>query len=324
MNSVMPDVANSTVSQLPRCLQRVGLSRVAVPILMRRNSADAQLERTPARTSGFVSLDDAQARGIHMSRIYRILSAELPQHELTAEHISGILDKLLESHAGISHFAEVTVSYTHLTTMPALLSGLESWTEYPVVLRAQKFKGAQTQIDLALRVTYSSTCPCSAALSRQLNQKKFSQMFGAQGKVDAASILEWMGTEASVGGEPHAQRSFGDVVLRFKSPMNLPRIETLASHVENHLGTPVQGAVKREDEQEFARLNARNLMFSEDAARRLAESLESLPCDDFILNVKHFESLHPYDVEASASKGVEGGLNNGDLAAMSQLLDARP
>ena len=42
---------------------------------------------------------------------------------------------------------------------------------------------------------------------------------------------------------------------------------------EGALKTPVQSAVKREDEQAFARLNGRNLMFCEDAARRIAAVL---------------------------------------------------
>ena len=46
-------------------------------------------------------------------------------------------------------------------------------------------------------------------------------------------------------------------------------ITDLVDLVENSLKTPVQAAVKREDEQEFARLNGQNLMFCEDAARRL-------------------------------------------------------
>ena len=44
--------------------------------------------------------------------------------------------------------------------------------------------------------------------------------------------------------------------------------------IESSLKTPVQAAVKREDEQEFARLNGQNLMFCEDAARRLQHELD--------------------------------------------------
>ena len=73
--------------------------------------------------------------------------------------------------------------------------------------------------------------------------------------------------------------------------------------MEAALGTPVQSAVKREDEQEFARRNAQNLMFCEDAARRLkAKFMNNEKVTDFFFEVRHFESLHPHDVVAQVSK----------------------
>ena len=42
-------------------------------------------------------------------------------------------------------------------------------------------------------------------------------------------------------------------------------VTTLVDAVEETLATLVRTAVKHEDEQEFARLNAANLMFCEDA-----------------------------------------------------------
>ena len=51
----------------------------------------------------------------------------------------------------------------------------------------------------------------------------------------------------------------------------------LIDRVEQALGTPVQTVVKREDEQAFARLNGENLMFCEDAARRMAAALAADP-----------------------------------------------
>ena len=45
--------------------------------------------------------------------------------------------------------------------------------------------------------------------------------------------------------------------------------------VENVLQTPVQAAVKREDEQAFALRNGQNLMFCEDAARRIQRALDA-------------------------------------------------
>lgn len=323
MTTVMPDIAHSTLPQSPRRLERVGMTQVEIPLLVQRGGDPGSRDRIPALASGFVSLDDPSARGIHMSRLYKVLAQELPASPLSPEHLSGVLNRLLESHQGLSHSAEVVVSYTHLASMPALLSGLESWRHYPVVVRAQRQRGGAARADLAVQVTYSSTCPCSAALSRQLNQKRFAERFGQKGQVSAAEVSEWMGTEDSVGGEPHAQRSIATAVLRFEAPVNFPDIESLVSVLENRLGTPVQSAVKREDEQEFARLNARNLMFSEDAARRLAEALDNMSCSDFVVNVCHYESLHPYDVQASATKGVTGGLQSSDLLAMQEFFSGK-
>ena len=336
MAAVMPDVAHSTQPQSPRRLERVGMTRVDVPLLLR----DTQFPGAPlnpastlniphasplsvvqGQASGYVSLDDPGARGIHMSRIYGILATELPARPLNFEHFSTLLDKLLDSHQGISRRAEISVRYSHIAAMPALLSGREGWRRYPVYYRASKVFGGAAVLDFGIRVTYSSTCPCSAALARQLNQKRFVESFPAKEKVSVEQVALWMGEERSTGGEPHAQRSHGIVVLRFRTPLQLPAPEQIAAHLETTLGTPVQTAVKREDEQEFARLNARNLMFSEDAARKLAESLESFPCDDFLAHVTHFESLHPYDVQATATKGVAGGFSENDVESITMLVE---
>lgn len=68
----------------------------------------------------------------------------------------------------------------------------------------------------------------------------------------------------------------------------------LIARVEQALGTPVQTAVKRADEQAFAALNGRNLMFVEDAARRIQAALEGSYAQPRV-HVRHMESLHPHD-----------------------------
>ena len=75
---------------------------------------------------------------------------------------------------------------------------------------------------------------------------------------------------------------------------------SLVDEIEQALGTPVQTAVKRADEQAFAALNGQNLMFVEDAARRIqsAPGLAGLQPQVF---VRHIESLHPHDAVAWAS-----------------------
>ena len=91
-------------------------------------------------------------------------------------------------------------------------------------------------------------------------------------------------------------------------------LEELIVSIEQALGTAVQAAVKREDEQEFARLNGRNLMFCEDAARKMRSVLE---CDsrivDYKIEAKHVESLHPHNAVSILVKGVEGGFRASSL-----------
>jgi GTP cyclohydrolase I len=83
----------------------------------------------------------------------------------------------------------------------------------------------------------------------------------------------------------------------------------LTDRLEHALATPVQTAVKREDEQAFALANGQNLMFCEDAARRAFVALDSDPrLSDFLLHVSHLESLHPHDAQAWVCKGVSGGM----------------
>jgi len=82
----------------------------------------------------------------------------------------------------------------------------------------------------------------------------------------------------------------------------------LIDAIEGALKTPVQTAVKRVDEQAFALLNGRNLMFCEDAARRIQRALaQDERISDFRVRVSHHESLHPHDAVAIATAGVAGG-----------------
>ena len=60
---------------------------------------------------------------------------------------------------------------------------------------------------------------------------------------------------------PHSQRSTAEIV-GVADPADAPEPEALIDAVEAALGT-VQAAVKRVDEQAFARLNGANLMFCE-------------------------------------------------------------
>jgi GTP cyclohydrolase IB len=189
---------------------------------------------------------------------------------------------------------------------PALASDNSGWKTYPVAINASMEDGAFA-FELETEILYSSTCPCSAALARQLIQEQFVADFSPEQPLDHAAVLDWIGSESGIRATPHSQRSSARVRVRLASGFEFPIVD-LIDLIERALQTPVQTAVKREDEQAFALLNGQNLMFCEDAARRMQRALDGDErIVDFWLRAAHLESLHPHDAVAYATKGVDGG-----------------
>jgi len=176
------------------------------------------------------------------------------------------------------------------------------WRTYPVTIDASLGR-EHFEVTLSTDITYSSTCPASAALARQLIQERFAQDFAVDATLQHADVLAWLGSDQGIVATPHAQRSVAHVAARLADGAPLDVIG-LIDRVETALGTPVQTAVKREDEQAFALANGGNLMFCEDAARRIQRALQDDPrLARFELRVEHQESLHAHDAVAFASGG---------------------
>ena len=107
---------------------------------------------------------------------------------------------------------------------------------------------------------------------------------------------------------PHSQRSYAKIKVELEGCRTDFPIDNLIDQVEGALKTPVQAAVKREDEQEFARLNGANLMFCEDAARRIKTVLDDEEeYHDYWVRVDHVESLHPHNAVSIVTKGLNDG-----------------
>jgi GTP cyclohydrolase I len=173
--------------------------------------------------------------------------------------------------------------------------------------RAELIDGKIT-LELKIAVQYSSTCPCSAALARQLIQQQFTEDFGNSGKVAINEVVGWLGSEQGIIATPHSQRSDARILVQLRDGLDEFPITEIIDEVENTLKTPVQTAVKREDEQEFARLNGQNLMFIEDAGRKLKDVLtKDDRLTDFWVRVEHHESLHAHDAVGVFTKGVANG-----------------
>jgi len=234
-----------------------------------------------------------------MSRLY-LAAQHLVHQPLNVPAVLQVLDDCLSSHQELSDSATLTLRGEVPLKRPALVSPLNGWKGYPFELRARQ-DGRGVNIELQVEVGYSSTCPCSAALARQLIQQRFAWDFPDQ-QVDYSSVLDWLGSTQGIVATPHSQRSTATLQLRLAPGcVELP-VLALIDSAEHALGTPVQTAVKRADEQAFALANGQNLMFCEDAARRLHKALYQLPQVSALrLRVVHAESLHAHDAVAESS-----------------------
>jgi GTP cyclohydrolase IB len=289
MNALtLPDVA-AQITREPLPLDWVGMHGIATPVLI-----DGQ--RLSAIADAGVSLDDGDARGIHMSRLYLALET-LEGTELTPKLLHRILRLFLDSHEGLSRGASLSIHTALLLKRPALISPLAGWKRYSVSIEAH-LKNAVFHVELKIEVPYSSTCPCSAALARQLIQQQFVDDF-ANKKLEHAEILAWLGSANGIVATPHSQRSIATLFLRLDSDIDQLPLLAFINETEAALGTAVQTAVKRADEQAFALANGQNLMFCEDAARRLSTVLKHSPhLTAFEVRVVHAESLHAHDAVA--------------------------
>jgi GTP cyclohydrolase I len=288
----LPDIAvQSPTHEQP--LDWVGMQGIALPVNLAGQRINTQADVG-------VSLDDGNTRGIHMSRLYLGLQA-LEYKELSPPALQDLLAGFLDSHQGLSRQASIHLRGELLLRRAALVSPLSGWKAYPFEVRAHQDPWG-FHVELQVKVTYSSTCPCSAALARQLIQQRFTEDFADQ-PLDHAQLLAWLGSAEGIVATPHSQRSYATMDVRLQPhTIELPML-ALIERSEKALGTAVQTAVKRADEQAFALANGQNLMFCEDAARRLHRALRQQgELSAFKLRVVHAESLHAHDAVAVSTR----------------------
>lgn len=291
MNALtLPDIASQNARQIVP-LEWVGMCGIALPIVI-------EGQRLTATADAGVSLDDGEARGIHMSRLYLALEV-LESQDLNPLLLKKILQQFLDSHDDLSICAYLRIHTQMLLKRPALVSPLSGWKSYPVSIDAS-LKNGMFHVELKVEVNYSSTCPCSAALARQLIQQQFVNDF-ANKPLQHNEVLTWLGSSQGIVATPHSQRSTAFLQTLLSTEVQQLPIKVVIDEAERALGTAVQTAVKRADEQAFALANGQNLMFCEDAARRLNVALKAVPSvNGFNVKVVHAESLHSHDAVAES------------------------
>lgn len=302
MNAPLPDISLTDAAPGRRPLEWVGMQGIDLPVAVAEPGCRRDVH---ARADVQVDLPAPHVKGIHMSRLYRLLDGLGDGDALSPAGLRPVLQAMVDSHRDCdTRRARLRLRFDLLARRAALVTdGLAGWKAYPVRIDAT-LTDAGFELRAQVTVVYSSTCPCSAALSRHWVEQAFLAAFGRDDRVEPAAVAAWLKRHATAA-TPHSQRSEAVVSAGLPADGATLGLIDLIDRVEHALGTPVQTAVKRADEQAFAVLNGGNLMFVEDAARRVQAALDGRHAHPRV-HVRHLESLHPHDAVAWAAPVREG------------------
>lgn len=263
-------------------IRKVGIAPVDLPIVVQRRDGGSQVLQ--AEASLYCSLDDVNAKGLNLSRLYLLMHEKI-KDQLTIDGIRDALKELADKQGSNAAYCKLRFKYPwHQDALRSKQDGtdekLRGHIAYKTELEGQYVNG-KYKFFLTVDYVYSSTCPCSFELAHDATEKRHA------------------------AANAHSQRSILKVKVEFK-PENVVWIEDVVELCRRQIPTEVQIVVKRRDEQAFAELNGSNLFFSEDVCRLMYEGLDQWfdegNIDDFSISVSHEESLHPWNAIAVTSK----------------------
>jgi len=165
-NCDLPDIANEPHSGPNATLNWVGMSEIELPVHV-LNGKGQQIQ-TVASVQAYVNLIDPNAKGIHMSRLYLAIDLQFFERR------------------------------------NSLISDNTGWKSYKTRISSSIRQG-EISTELSIEIPYSSTCPCSAALARDIIQQGFQDKFGENSQVDFNDVHKWLGTTEGISATPHSQ-----------------------------------------------------------------------------------------------------------------------
>lgn len=290
MNNDLPDI-QSTPPKIQIPIQQVGVQNIELPFML--ESKYGGFYHLVANVSMGTNLDK-NTKGISMSRLIRTL---IPYLDLPLKHklIREILTELQNNIGSPRSFMKFEFR------LPMSRKSPISNQSFPIFYKC-RFEGHLERLDIyaptlpkqdyfqfrffqGVKIQYASYCPCSAELCGDLSCK-------------------------GDKGYPHNQRSFADILLETKNDSYI-WLEDIIEAIESELKTLPYPIIKREDEQEIARIAATNPMFVEDSIRSISDVLEKMNgIQDWIVKCIHEESIHTSEAIAINYKGIEGGFDD--------------
>ena len=169
----LPDIANEPHKGPNATLNWVGMSEIELPVHM-LNGKGAQIQ-TVARVQAYVNLTAPKSKGIHMSRLYLALDQMLSDNVITPKLMREVVEYFVDSHDGISDSAYLECRLEFFERRKSLKSDNTGWKAYKV-RPITSLRNGKLTTELSIEVPYSSTCPCSAALSRDIIQQGFQDL----------------------------------------------------------------------------------------------------------------------------------------------------
>ena len=260
-------------------LKKVGIGPVDLPVRFMSRSGGEKLLQTEA--SLYCSLDDPNAKGLNLSRLYLIMHEQI-KDKMSLSGMEEALKELAVKQGSKNAYCKLRFKYP--MKQKALRSkGLEGHIAYKTEIEGQ-YRDGDYKWFVTVDYVYSSTCPCSFELAHDARAKR------------------------KAAANAHSQRSILKVKVAFnRKEHDIVWIEDIVNLCRENIPTEVQIVVKRRDEQAFAELNGANLLFSEDAVRIMHAALDSWVNDgrikDFSIVASHEESLHPWNAIAVSVGG---------------------
>jgi GTP cyclohydrolase IB len=126
----LPDIASQSQTfgshtQNLTAISWVGMEKIQMPIRWKGQILSAEVRAQ-------VNLVANTSRGIHMSRLYSLLSETFSINDLSWSALENLAQKFIESQGEISQAARVTVKFQLPLEKKALKSELKGWRIYPI------------------------------------------------------------------------------------------------------------------------------------------------------------------------------------------------
>ena len=235
-------------------IRQTGIAGVYLPMIIFNQNVLAKIKFTVALSE--------KVRGTHMSRLSEILTdhANKPTEIFDLKKIlSDAIDKLE------TDFAAIEIAFKFFVNKIAPVSARESLLDVDCKFIAELAKNSEMKFILALKIPFTSLCPCSKEISD----------FGA-----------------------HNQRSICKVRLEFKNISDI-KIFDIIDLIENQGSAKIYPVLKREDEKFVTEAAYQNPKFVEDILRDTVIALRGdKNISAFEIECENFESIHNHSAFA--------------------------